>query len=73
MAGVYGEINSRGDYHRVLSEALDHHATHSREAAKLPGDATHPHGTGRDEEVASRANSKMQKASWPRSLASSMV
>jgi Tse6 toxin immunity protein Tsi6 len=23
MAGVYGEINSRGDYHRVLSEALD--------------------------------------------------
>ena len=23
MAGVYGEINSRADYHRVLSEALD--------------------------------------------------
>ena len=23
LAGVYGEINSRRDYHRVLSEALD--------------------------------------------------
>jgi hypothetical protein len=23
MAGVYGEINSRADFHRVLNEALD--------------------------------------------------
>jgi hypothetical protein len=33
MAGVYGEINSRADYHRVLSEALD---TTQRILAKQP-------------------------------------